>query len=420
MNKANPFGKSNEIDENIVMATMSVRAMLSLLLALVVGMILVSIWMFNTTRKSSNTPRTGSSESQNHLSCGPLPAPEPLPEKVIIVRSVYWDNRSRKNTNSTSVHVFMVEIAQSALEMRSVVGCQVGNSLTTDFKVVPLASMPWVHRHYSNKYDMAMINCFKLSGENGSRAYIFYKNATAVISVESERPLFIPAPHVSPSVGKKSTVMACAVVYGTPPLFEHWLRYQRTIGIDHIYLIAEDSFRDAGNLEKSPLKEMMRSGYLSIDFWTPHLTSQQIFYHSQMLGYEDCIYRYQGTYDYVMANDVDIFYVLLLPGEPYIQYYAEKWCSVGTCTFDLIQYFRDCGIDEVGPDGNVTAHLLSNKSFKRPEGKSGHNLLAVSDIGIHRAMVLLPGYDPGVVPRKAAYWAHVSGGAKDKLPGGKC
>ena len=268
---------------------------------------------------------------------------------------------------------------------------------------------------------MAMINCFKLSGENGSRAYIYYKtNATDLVSVESERPLFIPAPHVPPSVGKTNTVMACAVVYDTPPLLEHWLRYQRTIGIDHIYLIAEDSFRDAGNLEKSPLKEMMRSGYLSIEFWTPHLTSQQIFYHSQMLGYEDCIYRYQGTYDYVMATDVDIFYVLLLPGEPFIQYYAEKWCSVGSCKFDLIQYFRDCGIDKVGPDGNVTAHLLYNKSFKRREGKSGHNLLAVVDIGIHHSFVLLPGYDRGVVPREAAYWAHVSGGAKSRFPGVKC
>ena len=139
-----------------------------------------------------------------------------------------------------------------------------------------------------------------------------------------------------------------------------------------------------------------------------------------MLGYEDCIYRYQGTYDYVMATDVDIFYVLLLPDEPYIQYYAEKWCSIGSCKFYLIQYFRDCGIDEVSPDGNVTAHLLSNKSFKRPVGKSGHNLLAVVDIGIHCEVVLLPGYHKGVVPRKAAYWAHVSGGAKDRLPGGKC
>ena len=212
----------------------------------------MSSWIFNT-RKSSNSPRTD-------LSCGP--PLEPLPEpNAIIVRSVYWDKRSRENTDS--VHVFLVEITQSALEMRTVVGCQVGTSLTTDFEVVPLFNMPWVHTRYPNKftYDMAMINCFKLScaGDNGSRAYIYYKNATDLVSVESERPLFIPAPHVAPSVGKTSTVMACAVVYGTPPLLEHWLRYQRTIGIDHIYLIAEDSFRDAGNLEKSPLKEMIFS-----------------------------------------------------------------------------------------------------------------------------------------------------------------
>ena len=108
-----------------------------------------------------------------------------------------------------------------------------------------------------------------------------------------------------------------------------------------------------------------------------------------------------------MATDVDIFYVLLLPDEPYIQYYAEKWCSIGSCKFYLIQYFRDCGIDEFSPETS-------------PVGKSGHNLLAVVDIGIHCEVVLLPGYHKGVVPRKAAYWAHVSGGAKDRLPGGKC
>ena len=402
---------------------MYVRTKFSLLLALVVGMILVSSWMLNTTRKSSNTPRTGSRSESVDTHPGYAvrsEAPEHLPEKAIIVRAVYWDNRPRGNIDS--VHVFLVEISQRALEMKSVVGCQVGYSHTTDFKVIPLASMAWVHETYSNRftYDMAMINCFKLSGENGSRAYILYKNSTALASVESERPLFIPAPRAQPKVGKASSVMACAVVYDTPPLLEHWLRYQRTIGIDHIYLIAEDSFRDAGNLEKSPLKEMMRSGYLSIEFWTPHLTSKEIFYHSQMLGYEDCIYRYQGTYDYVMATDVDIFYVLLVPGEPYIHYYAEKWCSVGACRFDLIQYFYDCGIGEVGPDGNVTAHLLSKKSFKRPEGKSGHRLSAVADIGIHHALVLLPGYKKGVVPRKAAYWAHIAGGYKDKLRGGKC
>ena len=397
------------------------RAKISLLLALAVGMIL-SCWMFITWKRSRTglTELLGQEGGQDLLL--PDRAPVPSLEKDIIVRSVYWDNRSRENIGS--VHVFLVEISRNVLEnLRSVVGCQVGTSHTTDFKVDPLVNIPWVHNTYPNMFthDMAMINCFKLSGENGSRAYILYKNATGtVLSVESERPLFIPAPHVPPSVGKTSTVMACAFVYGTPPILDHWLHYQRTIGIDHIYLVAEDSFRNSGYLEKRPLKEMMRSGYLSIEFWTPHLTSQEIFYHSQMLGYEDCIYRYQGTYDYVMATDVDIFYVLLLPGEPYIQYYAEKWCSVGSCVFDLIQYFRDCGVGEVGPDGNVTAHLLSYKSFKRDEGKSGHRLSAVLDIGIHKSCVILPGYDTVEVPSEAAYWAHVSGGFNDRLPGGKC
>ena len=93
------------------MASMSVREKFSLLFALVVGMISVSSWMFNTTRRNSNSPAP-------RTECGPLLAPEPLPENAIIVRSVYWDNR-RSRENTDSVHVFLVEIAQSALEMRA-------------------------------------------------------------------------------------------------------------------------------------------------------------------------------------------------------------------------------------------------------------------------------------------------------------
>ena len=72
------------------------------------------------------------------------------------------------------------------------------------------------------------------------------------------------------------------------------------------------------------------------------------------------------------------------------------------------------------PDGNVTAHLRSMKYFRRHEGKSGHRLAAVADMGIHRALVLLPGYKKAMVPRKAAYWAHIAGGYRNKLPGGRC
>ena len=214
--------------------------------------------------------------------------------------------------------------------------------------------------------------------------------------------------------------MACTIVYGTPPLMDHWLRYQRTIGVDYVYVIADESFRDAGNLEKSPLKEMVESGYLLLEIWIPYLTSMEVFYHSQMLGYEDCIYRFQGTYDYVLATDPDIFPVHLVPGQPYIHYYAERFCSKGSCRFKLHQYFAQCGIDDVGADGNVTAHVQSKKYFLRVEGKSGHKLSAVLDIGIHMGFTLINGYHLVDVPASESYWAHVEGGYDNKMPGGSC
>ena len=422
------------------------RARFALLVPFVVAVIILMIWMLDE-RPHSQFERTGSLSGPIPFS-GPVhrePSPVAvtpsasthgvppvtltspghkhnlsLPTKDVIVRSVYWDNRHRDGHKGASV--FMIEILRTALERRSIVGCKVGSNFTRTLGTRPVHNVAWVHqRHPECTYDMAMIDCYDVVAENGSSAYIYYKlNSTAVIAIESERPLFIPAPRVPPRKGKASTVMACTVVYGTPPLMEHWLRYQRTIGIDHVYIIAEESFKEAGNLEKNSLKEMMRSGYLSVEIWKPYLTSKEIFYHSQMLGYEDCIYRFQGTYDYLMATDPDIFDVLLVPGQPFIHYYAEKWCSKGSCVFKLIQYFYDCGISDVGADGNVTAHLLSNKHFDRREGKSGHKISAVVDIGIHLAFGILPGYDRVKIPPKKAYWAHIASGYAKMLPGGKC
>ena len=79
----------------------------------------------------------------------------------------------------------------------------------------------------------------------------------------------------------------------------------------------------------------------------------QIFYHSQMLGYEDCIYRYQGTYDYVMATDVDIFYVLLLPGEPFIQEINDQAKRVGKA------------VSHLSKSGDIVTSTRTGLTFRR-------------------------------------------------------
>ena len=93
-----------------------------------------------------------------------------LPTKDVIVRSVYLDNRPRNGHKSACV--FMVEILRTALAKKSVVGCQVGSSKTTNLSIRPLCNLDWVHQtHPECTYDMAMIDCFDLKADNGSRAY---------------------------------------------------------------------------------------------------------------------------------------------------------------------------------------------------------------------------------------------------------
>ena len=106
----------------------------------------------------------------------------------------------------------------------------------------------------------------------------------------------------------------------------------------------------------------MDDGFVSVEVWTRWLESDiQIRYHSQLIAYDDCIYRFLGTYDYVFMVDTDDFFVPMVPGEPTIHYYITNWChNSDTCELTWERHYPDCGVGKVGKDGNVTAKLSSH------------------------------------------------------------
>ena len=153
----------------------------------------------------------------------------------------------------------------------------------------------------------------------------------------------------------------------------------------------------------------MKEGYLSVGFWPFWLNPIEV-YNSQKLAYEDCLYRFQGVYDYVIYADSDDFFVPVKESKS-IEDYLQKWCSyeTATCQFKWIQFYPECGWDSksIGADGNFTASVTYMPTKERSVYKSAHQLKALVDAGTHLANSLLDGYVQVEVPVEEAYFAHV-------------
>ena len=343
----------------------------------------------------------------------------------IIVRAAYFDDRPRDNHRNSTV--MLIEVRISILKQDLIVGCAVGQHATTDkakFGVHILKLTLWVHKFVPQlSHDTVFIDCFDLPVQNGSRAFVLYKrsaNDSTITCVESERPLMIPAPYRAPAKNHNfSVALCCAPIYGMPPLLTEWLRYQKTLAFDHVHLIADDSFVKAGGLQNKELKQAMQEGFVTMDVWKTWLNKHQIFYYSQILAHEDCIYRLRGTYDYVMLLDADEFFTPRVVNETEIHYYVKRCCSAkvcGSCHFHELMYYPYCGLKgKVGDDGNITSQLVSYTY--RPQifqGKSVHLSAAIVEAGCHKGYELTEGYTFASFPLQLAYVAHVRKGKKPK------
>ena len=352
----------------------------------------------------------------------------PLLSKDIVVRSVYFDDRSRSGHLNASV--FMVEARRNIVDEDLIAGCQVGENVGNFFQVRPIALMAaFVHwKHSYVNHDLIMVDCFDLPVENGSRAFLFFKkkmnanseiagNRVVLYSVESEHPLYIPAPRLKEDSEFKLLVCVATARYTVHDrrltvynMIYHWLRYQKTLGVDHVHIIAQPSFIRVGTLQDNEVKSAIDNGFVSLDVWEPWLNRTDNFDgSSQMLAYQDCAYRFRGTYDYMMFCDTDDFFVPRVLNKKTFQHYIQNWCHFGVCRFHWIERFPDCGLDwdRLGRDGNLTNILSSPTYVRRTDDKSLYKSSVVLDVGVHFPGKIMSGYEVIHVPSHVAYFAHI-------------
>ena len=334
----------------------------------------------------------------------------------VTVRSVYFDRRQRYGHQNT--YVFLIEVRKHYLYKSAglILGCEVGDQISHDIKIHPIyingKTGKLIDERPSLTHAMAMVDCFNIPAQNTSKAALLYRTSSNgfILPAVSERPLFVSR-HDNQQGDHTPRIAACmAVVYGSPTYLEDWLQYQKEIGISHVHIIAEDSFEKNGGLKLPYMKNALSSGFLSVDVWKVWLkTNREIHYHSQMLAYHDCIYRFQNTYDYVMMADHDDFFVPLHPNRTTLHWYIENWCPKGACVFDWLEYYPDCGLskEKSVPPGNLTSRLVSDAvkvlSFK----KSLYRVLDTVEVGVHDPREMMPLTGGVAVPSSEAYVAHL-------------
>ena len=343
----------------------------------------------------------------------------PILTKSLVVRRAYYDSRHRDG-HSNAV-VFVLEAGRS-VNAKSFFGCRVGSVVSTKFSFRMPKRYNWAIRKKHVTKNVALIDCYDITNvKDGDPAFLILAYS-AFKEVQSHQNLVVPRrnANLKQSLPTVVTCIATLRMGEYPPttndMLRQWLIYQKTIGVDHVHMIAEDTFVSAGGFEQGFIQEAVKGGYVTVDFWPRWFNEEEIYHSSQHLAYNDCLYRFQGVYDYVLYSDYDDFFVPL-GRYKLIKYYLKAWCSgkTASCNFHWRQFYPVCGWrpKSVGADGNLTATVKYKKTNARSERKSAHQLRAVVDAGVHTAMALLPsGYKQKEVPKREAYFAHLRQGIR--------
>ena len=356
-----------------------------------------------------------------------IPFSEPrlsILSKHLVVRRAYFDRRQRDG-HSNAV-VFLLE-AERSVNATSFSGCRVGSVVSTEFEFRIPKQYDWAIENYHVTKNVALIDCYDIHNvKDGDPAFLKLTHSAVEQEVQSRQNLVVPQPiaNLNQSLPTVVTCTATLRMGRHPPtandMLRQWLIYQKTIGVDHVHMMAEDTFVSAGGLEQGFIQEAVKEGYMTVDFWPRWFNETEIYHSSQHLAYNDCLYRFQGVYDYVLYADYDDFFVPVGRHKS-IKSYLKAWCSGmnASCTFHWSQFYPDCGWspESVGADGNLTATVdYQKKDVWHNMGKSAHQLIALVDVGVHKAMVLMPGYEKKAVPQTEAYIAHLRRGRRP--PGG--
>ena len=388
----------------------------------VVGQELPHFCAYSSKNKSGvGAPQLDAETANQYGGCGYSEAPSATPQfwspmKHIVLRSAFWDPRRLKGFGK-GFWVFLIEVEKRIVKENLIFGVVIGNQTYTNLHVHILNWNQYIDKVCDRlTHCYAMLRCNAPFQPNPSHAAVLFRadGNGCILSAESEHQ--VQTRSLSEPKKKTNSVVSClAPGYGNPHFLPHWLRYERVMGVSHVHVIGEQSL--VGALDHPDVKSAIEEGFLTVDIWPRWFSMWQIFYHSQLLAYQDCLYRFLGSYEYVFTHDADDFFVPLLQDHKTLDYYLSRHCPRGTCNFSW-EEFEPKGVTFTGPigeDGNVTDKVTAKHNrVPRPADKCVHRIDDVFEVGIHAGEQWVEeGFfqktccASKMVPRTEAYVAHV-------------
>ena len=339
--------------------------------------------------------------------------------KELVLFDAYFDSRARNGHRN--VTMIFIAASRGVLEKKSITGCGVGIFTAKHFNVRYTMEAELVHaRKIYYKYEQLMLECFDVPVSPGDLAFVKYNTSQhTTVVIHTARPVVIPEPRVTPKGPNNISVVVCTKAYSRGVTWlPEFLRYQKTLGVDHVHLAILDEFiKDNGFLDILSkdrfFVEHQRNNYITVKVWNEWHEKKEWYDHGTMFMYLDCLYRYRGTYDYIILLDSDDFFTVRVPGTS-LKEIIMKYCSsktTGSCGFKWLFYYPGlCGLKRnVSDDGNVTAAMNPHVADKHTALKSIHRIEAVIDTNYHTASCptcLMKGYRSIFVPPSIAYAAH--------------
>ena len=329
----------------------------------------------------------------------------------ILPRAAFFDGRKRgKFRNAT---VILAHMKKVAIERKLVVACTVDGHQTKLFKIQVMKMTSWIHaNHPECTHDNVLVLCYDTPGRNNSRVSLVYANPdneSQHFETESEHPLFVPYT-VKRS---RSSVMVCTTVYNTPPYFSEWLHYQKTLGVDLVYVNAQQSFLKSKEFNDTFFQSLLADGFVQLKVWQEYLNAREVFYHSQLLYYQNCLYRFQGVHDYAVMVDTDDFVIPRTSTS--LQHCLDKLFvnNWGSIRLRWVRYYEPrCGLNLTGNltsqnVGNLTQYMNISSASREKNFKSVHKLSTTLEVKVHEVGELVPGYRWTIAPDSVIYAAHI-------------
>ena len=318
-------------------------------------------------------------------------------------RKVYYDNRTVLTTGRNTVCI-LAEITNRVLRNNSIVACEMNGHKTKQVKVYEDFTAKWIRtRKKAVKYFFAFIKCAGFSYDiirNHSIPKVIYKSRNgSLIPVPTEHPLIVfPEPihnNFTLESGREKSIVICTTMYGHPPRFNEWLKYQKTIRVNRVHLNVERNFVENATQVYPFLGEALKSGFVTMEVWEYRIKT--VYYYSHSIKIQDCVMRHRGIFYYAFVQDSDDLFTPMVPNQVDIHYYLDRLFVNGNLGCVIIHWKTyNCKpnpdlLKEI-KDGNVTKSVNLNSFKMHKYGKAISRLDGVDIVSVHTVPILIHNY----------------------------